>query len=100
MTTGTGEGRGQMSTQPPVETVDLDEISLEQALRDFEVANARVVDLTQRVISLTRQLQETQDELERLRVEARTARAEVEAIKRSRAYNLARHVGDLRSLLR
>ena len=30
---------------------EIDRLSLEQALRDFEVANARVVDLTQRLIS-------------------------------------------------
>ena len=84
---------------PGVDNLDLDQISLEQALRDFEVANARVVDLTQRVISLTQQLQETQDELERLRVEARLAKAEAEAIKRSRAYNIARHLGDLRAIV-
>jgi predicted nucleic acid-binding Zn-ribbon protein len=89
-----------MSEQPRVKSLDLDQISLEQALRDFEVANARVVDLTQRVISLTRQLRDTQDEVERLRIEARSARAEAEAIKRSRAYNIARHLGDLRSILR
>ena len=89
-----------MSEQPTVRTLDLNQISLEQALRDFEVANCRVVDLTQRVISLTQQLQDTQNEVERLRVEARMARAEADAIKRSRAYNIARHLGDLRSILR
>jgi hypothetical protein len=100
MSTGNGEGDRKMSEQPSVKSLDLNEISLEQSLRDFEVANARVVDLTQRLIALTNQLRDTQDEVERLRIEARSARAEADAIKRSRAYNIARHVGDLRSMLR
>jgi hypothetical protein len=39
-------------------TTDLDGISLEQALIDFEVANARVIDLTSRLTSLSRELLE------------------------------------------
>ncbi|HEX2273127.1 MAG TPA: hypothetical protein VHG90_04545 [Acidimicrobiales bacterium] len=39
---------------------ELDRLSLEQALRDVEIANARVVDLTQRLIRISDELAETQ----------------------------------------
>ncbi|AJQ84746.1 MULTISPECIES: hypothetical protein [Xanthomonas] len=51
-------------------TTDLDQISLEQALIDFEVANARVMDLTSRLTSMSRELIQTRSELERLRIGA------------------------------
>jgi hypothetical protein len=46
----------------------LDVISLEQALKDFEVANARVVDLTQRLLESERKRAEIANELEQLRL--------------------------------
>lgn len=46
---------------------DLDQISLTQALRDFEIANARVLDLTQRLVASERQRRELENELEQLR---------------------------------
>lgn len=49
-------------------TTDLDKISLEQALIDFEVANARVMDLTSRLTSMSRELINTRSELERIKV--------------------------------
>jgi hypothetical protein len=50
--------------------IDMDSISLEQALIDFEVANARVIDLTSRLTSLSKDLLAVrgQAELERTRV--------------------------------
>jgi hypothetical protein len=50
-------------------TTDLDGISLEQALIDFEVANARVMDLTARLTSMSRELIHARSELERVRME-------------------------------
>lgn len=44
-------------------TTDLDGISLEQALIDFEVANARVIDLTARLTSLSKELLQARTEL-------------------------------------
>jgi hypothetical protein len=70
--------------------VRLDQISLEQALLDFEVANARVVDLTKRLVEAT-------DELFQMRHETQTLRREVDAARGSRAYKLARA---LRRLIR
>lgn len=49
-------------------TTDLDGISLEQALIDFEVANARVMDLTSRLTSMSRELIKARSELERIKV--------------------------------
>jgi hypothetical protein len=46
----------------------LDGISLEQSLVDFEVANARVLDLTRRLTSLNAQLMETRTELEQVKL--------------------------------
>ena len=46
----------------------VDALSLEQALLDFEVANARVVDLTHRLTELNRELLDLRSEHERLRI--------------------------------
>lgn len=43
--------------------VALDELSLLQALDDFEIANARVLDLTQRLTSMSREFREVRTEL-------------------------------------
>jgi hypothetical protein len=61
----------------------LDEISLERALLDFEVANARVIDLTKRLVEAT-------DELVGVRHENELLRREADAARGSRAYLLAR----------
>lgn len=42
---------------------DIDKISLEQALIDVEIANKRVIDLTARLTSLSRELMETRARL-------------------------------------
>lgn len=48
---------------------NLDVISLEQALRDFEVANARVVDLTRRLLESERRRTEIANELEQFKLQ-------------------------------
>src|SRR3954466_11806204 len=55
------------STSSLTQTVD--RISLEQALKDFEVANARVLDLTHRLTELNQELLELPESPERLRIE-------------------------------
>jgi predicted nucleic acid-binding Zn-ribbon protein len=67
-------------------TVDLDGISLEQALRDFEVANARVIDLTKRLTSLNKQYLKAQSELQKARLRNRALTAELNAVKSSTSY--------------
>ena len=67
---------------------ELDRLSLVQALRDFEVANGRVIDLTQRLIV-------TAEELAANRVELDAARAERDAL-RSRVDELSAALESLR----
>jgi hypothetical protein len=50
-------------------TETVDRLSLEQALKDFEVANARTLDLTHRLTELNQELLELRSAHERLRIE-------------------------------
>lgn len=85
----------------------LDQLSLEQALLDFEVANARVVDLTERLVEATDDFIRLQHESELLRLEAEPLRRETEllrleaeAARGSRAYKLAQRAHGLIRLFR
>lgn len=96
-------------------TIDLNDISLEQALIDFEVANARVIDLTQRLTSMNRELITARTDLEtykiRSRDEAAALRAElatvsydlqhlrehVALLQRSKSFRLLRLLGRVRA---
>lgn len=86
---------------------ELDRLSLMQAVRDFEIANARVVDLTQRLISANQrilELQKVNDLSVTDLVELQSQHAELQRryaeLRGSRAYQLAQKAGALRSLLR
>ncbi len=91
----------------PTSSVDLDGLSLEQALIDFEVANARVLDLTRRLVEQHGEIVRLRSEVEEARlqlhvqhaahVEAATALGELRA---SRAYQAARALGIAKSRLR
>jgi hypothetical protein len=59
--------------EEPSSTADLDRVALTQALRDFEIANTRVLDLTQRLIESERQRKDAENELEHLRLKINTA---------------------------
>ena len=74
-------------------------LSLTQALRDFEVANARVVDLTQRLIGAGHELVAVREELERLRREHEELRATHEQMRRSKAFKLAGRIWAIRNAL-
>jgi hypothetical protein len=74
----------------------LDEISLEQALLDVDIANARVADLTSRLVSARRDVSEVAD----LRRRVADLEAQLAAIHASRTYALARMIARVRSLLR
>ena len=83
------------------------QVSLEQALLDFEVANARVLDLTRRLTELTSELLETRRQLDTARLDATDRRAELaevqaenQLVKASLAYRGLRLVGDVRARLR
>ena len=56
------------SPRAPVEE-GLDRLSLIQALRDFEVANGRVIDLTERLVVTADELLAAREELDAVRAE-------------------------------
>lgn len=74
-------------------TTDLDGISLEQALIDFEVANARVIDLTARLTSLSQELLQARTELATVKLRG----AAPEGSAPYRAINVG-DMGELQSL--
>jgi hypothetical protein len=82
----------------------LDEVSLEQALLDVDIANARVMDLTSRLVSARAEVAEARTsyggELEFLRGRVADLEAQLEAIRSSRSYALVRQLAKLRSLLK
>jgi hypothetical protein len=87
-----------MSTNPhiPFDPSLLDAVSLTQALKDFEIANARVLDLTRRLIESERLRKELADELERLRLQQTREPAAANrafALMLLRAAQKARQVG-------
>lgn len=79
---------------------EIDRLSLEQALRDFEVANARVVDLTQRLISANDKAVDQQLQLDKLRVELAELRSVHEAMRGSAAFRIATKIWAMRNALR
>lgn len=78
----------------------MDAVNLERALIDFEVANARVIDLTARLTQLTSELISVRAELglAKLRIsELELHAAELAVIQGSAAYRAARLLGDTRA---
>ena len=78
---------------------ELDRLSLNQALLDVEVANARVVDLTQRLIGAGQELVAVRRELEALRREHEQLRSMHEQMRRSKAFKLANRIWSIRNAL-
>lgn len=96
-TAATGPGGGTASDAELA--TKLDTLNLEQALADFAAANARVLDLTRRLSTLTEQAVRLRDENVRQAIELerlRPAAFRLEALERSRAVQLA---GALKSAL-
>ena len=79
---------------------EIDRLSLEQALRDFEIANARVIDLTQRLISANEKVLALQKDADELRIELTQLRSVHEAMRGSAAFRLATKIWDLRNAIR
>lgn len=71
---------------------NLDAISLAQALRDFETANARVLDLTQRLVESERRRADLSNELEHMRLRVASAEAEMASQSLGDALKLSRRV--------
>ncbi len=93
---------------------DLESVNLNQALVDFEIANARVMDLTGRVTSMSSELLQLRSQIGQAKLavsmaeaaaavaeaDAASARHEVAVIRGSLAYRVLRRLGDVRASLR
>jgi regulator of replication initiation timing len=79
---------------------EMDELSLRQALVDFEVANARTRDLTQRLVALVEDNHQLEHELAEVRDELVKERALIAEQRGSQAYKLASRIWNLRNALR
>ena len=78
---------------------EMDELSLHQALLDFEVANARVLDLTQRLVESEAMIIELRKELESLRIEYAQLASLHDRMKTSRAFRSAEKMWALRNAI-
>lgn len=86
----------QAASDEVTNTFDLDGVSLAQALRDVEVANARVIDLTKRLTSMNKELVKATTALQKAQLRNRQLDArikELEAIEGTRAFRSARAAG-------
>ena len=80
----------------------MEAVNLERALIDFEIANARVIELTARLTEFGRDLLATRAELglAKLRIaELEVVAAELATVKGSQAYRAARLLGNSRAKL-
>jgi predicted nucleic acid-binding Zn-ribbon protein len=78
----------------------MDALSLRQALIDFEVANARTRDLTQRLVKLAEENGRLEHELAELRAEIVAEREVWAQVKGSQAFRLASRIWNLRNALK
>ncbi len=85
----------------------LDRLNLTQALLDFEIANARVLDLTSRVVDSNKRVLKLQAEADSARQALDGARADIAELQRriadvedSTTYKAAQKLGSVRRLLR
>ena len=85
----------------------LDRLNLTQALLDFELANARVLDLTARLVESNKRVLTLQGENEAHRLAADTAQtsiatvsARLAAVESSASYRMAQKLGSLGRLRR
>jgi regulator of replication initiation timing len=78
----------------------MDALSLRQALIDFEVANARTRDLTQRLVKLVEENGRLELELAELRAEIEAEREVWTQVKGSQAFRLASRIWNLRNALK
>src|SRR4051812_44424655 len=69
-------------------TRDVDRVSLEQALRDFEIANARAIDLPQRLVDLSKEVTRLREQMVDVQMQAAAARAENDALRASATFRL------------
>lgn len=91
--------RASTTNLDPVAT-GLDELSLTQALLDFEVANARVLDLTQRLIEANQVIKALRTEADEIRAELTELKSVHERMQGSQAFRLASKIWALRNAVR
>ena len=77
----------------------LDGISLQRALIDFDVANARVIDLTHRYVEATEEIKRLRHDLETLRIQHGSVVAELDRTRSTKAYRIAQRIWALRRAL-
>ncbi|MGH2706065.1 MAG: hypothetical protein ACRDJ4_13530 [Actinomycetota bacterium] len=100
MTDGTRETQTQQQpAAPPVNDAlerELDRLSLHQALLDFEIANARVVDLTERLVESSKSAAQLRHDLEKLKFKHAALEAEHRRILGSKAFRLVKLIWAIR----
>lgn len=69
---------------------ELDRINLAQALKDFEIANRRVLDLTHRLAAANQELMLARSELSQLQARYGAVARYVEVLRRSPLFPLAK----------
>ena len=79
--------------------IDLDALSLEQALIDFEIANERVRDLTYRLVASTHALADLEERVRRAEERLGELQRERDEVEGTKAYKLARRVWAVREAL-
>ena len=79
---------------------ELDRLSLAQALLDFEVANARVTDLTQRLMDAADEIAALKGELDRRNADLLEAQKAHREMVESKTWKIAKMIEGFRRLLR
>jgi hypothetical protein len=79
---------------------ELDRLSLSQALLDFEVANARVTDLTQRLMDAADEIVALKGELDRRNADLLEAQKAHREMVESKTWKIAKMIEGFRRLLR
>ena len=79
---------------------ELDRLSLTQALLDFEVANARVTDLTQRLMDAADEIAALKGELDRRTADLLEAQKAHREMVESKTWKIAKMIEGFRRLLR
>jgi hypothetical protein len=78
----------------------IDQVSLEQALRDFDVANARVIDLTRRLVASEHEIVTLQRQIDEAAIALRDLQTEHQAMQSSAAFRIASKIWNFRNALR
>lgn len=77
----------------------IDSVSLEQALRDFDIANARVIDLTRRLIASEHQVVTLQREVDEAAQTLRELQTLHHEMRTSAAFRIASKIWNMRNTL-